>query len=398
MMPKVLFVDDDPAVLQAFRRQFRKSFQIETAPNGTEALETIDNRGPFAVIVSDMRMPGMNGVEFLKLAREWAPQTVRIMLTGNADQQTAINAVNEGSIFRFLCKPCPPEQMLAAIQAGIRQYELVTAEKELLEKTLSGSVKVLTDVLALTNPLAFGHASRVHRLVKDLCAQIKPEPAWHTLIAAMLSQIGCVTVPQRTLEKVYRGQRLTSEERDMLDAHPATGSDLVANIPRLEPVARIIAYQRKGFDGSGTPTDGVAGDRIPLGARILRVALDYDTLRTAGREEVDAFVELRAHATRYDPRVLAALENTIGFEETLEVREVPVEQLDEGMTLARDLITSTGALLVSKGQEVTCALRRRLCNFARHGQIRDRVWVLVEKRVVRGEQAALPPEKTGTPR
>ncbi len=398
MMPRVLFVDDDPSVLQAFRRQFRKSFQVETAPNGTEALEIIDTRGPFAVIVSDMRMPGMNGIEFLNLAREWAPQSVRIMLTGNADQQTAIHAVNEGSIFRFLCKPCPPEQMLAALQAGVRQYELVTAEKELLEKTLSGSVKVLTEVLALTNPLAFGHAARVHRLVKRLCARIKVEPAWHALVAAMLSQIGCVTVPQRTLEKVYRGERLTAEEREMLDAHPATGRDLVANIPRLEPVARIIAYQRKGFDGSGVPIDGVAGEEIPLGARVLRVALDYDTLRWSGLDDVDAFVELRAHAGRYDPQVLAALEAVIGFEETLEVREVALEQLEEGMTLARDITTSTGALLVSKGQEVTCALRRRLSNFARHGQIRDRVLVLVEKRVARGEGAAATTDKTETPR
>ena len=160
MTEKILCVDDEPNVLQACRRQLRKRFHIETADGGEQALQAIAGQDPYAVIVSDMRMPGMDGIQFLARAKELTPNSVRIMLTGNSDQQTAIEAVNEGNIFRFLTKPCPAESLAKAIAAGVEQYRLVTAEKELLEKTLRGSIKVLTEVLSLVNPTAFGRAAR----------------------------------------------------------------------------------------------------------------------------------------------------------------------------------------------------------------------------------------------
>ena len=244
MSEKILCVDDEPNVLQALRRQLRRQFRIETVPGGAEGLEAIAADGPFAVIVSDMRMPGMDGVQFLSAVKERAPESVRVMLTGNADQQTAINAVNEGNIFRFLTKPCPPEVLAKTLATGVRQYQLVTAEKELLEKTLQGSVKVLTDVLSLTNPIAFGRATRVRKLVNELCKELKVNRLWEYEIAAMLSQIGCVTIPSDMLGRVYEGQALDTEEAKMFEGHPTVGRDLVANIPRLENVAEFIAYSR----------------------------------------------------------------------------------------------------------------------------------------------------------
>ncbi|MFH1417727.1 MAG: response regulator, partial [Planctomycetota bacterium] len=136
MSKKILCVDDDPNILNAYRRGLRRLFEIETAEGGAEGLEAIASQGPFAVVVSDMRMPGMDGIQFLTAVKKRAPESVRIMLTGNADQQTAMDAVNEGSIFRFLTKPCPPEHLAKALTAGIEQYRLITAEKELLGKTL----------------------------------------------------------------------------------------------------------------------------------------------------------------------------------------------------------------------------------------------------------------------
>ena len=377
MNEKILCVDDDPNILQAFRRQLRKQFHIETALSGAEGLEVITSDGPFAVIVSDMRMPGMDGIQFLTAASERAPESVRIMLTGNADQQTAINAVNEGNIFRFLTKPCPPDTLAKTLAAGVRQYQLVTAEKELLEKTLRGSIKVLTDVLSLTNPTAFGHASRVRRLVQKLYRQLQVDQPWQCEIAAMLSQIGCVTVPSSILNKIHHGQTLTDDESQMLTTHPSVGRELVANIPRLEPVAEIIGYQQKCFDGSGTPSDSLAGKEIPLGARVLKVALDYDTLKWSGLTNVDAIVELRGLTECYDPDVLAALETVAGFEESFEIREVALKDLMTHMILADDVTTIDGTLLVSKGQEVTSSMRQRLRNFAHNGRIKGPIRVLV---------------------
>ena len=377
MTEKILCVDDDPSVLQAYQRGLRKQFHIDPAPGAEQALTAIDAQGPYAVVVSDMRMPGMNGIQLLSEVRQRAPNSVRIMLTGFADLQTAIEAVNEGNIFRFLTKPCPPEILAKALAAGIEQHRLVTAEKELLEKTLSGSIKVLTDVLSLTNPTAFGHASRVRRLVRTICDQLSVEKSWQFEIAAMLSQIGCVTVPQNTLEKLYHGRAPTSEEFQMLEAHPAVGRDLVANIPRLEEVAQIIAYQQKRFDGSGVPSGSVSGKQIPLGSRILKVALDYDTLKWSGLTDVDVLVELRQRPGWYDPEILAVMEAIVGFEESFEVQKVAVKDLTTQMTLAEDVTTTEGALVVSKGQEVTPSLRQRLKNFARNRNLAEPIKVLV---------------------
>ena len=149
---KILCVDDESNVLQGIKRQLRKQFHIDVAEGGQKGLEAITGNGPYAVVVSDMRMPGMDGAEFLAKVKRCAPQTVRMMLTGNSDQQTAIEAVNKGSIFRFLNKPCSTEDLVAAISDGIEQYRLITVEKEVLEQTLGGSIKILSNVLALASP------------------------------------------------------------------------------------------------------------------------------------------------------------------------------------------------------------------------------------------------------
>ncbi len=381
MSEHILCVDDDPRILQAFQRQLRKQFRITTAPSGAEGLETIASDGPFAVVVSDMRMPGMDGIQFLSQVKAQAPESVRIMLTGNADQQTAIDAVNMGSIFRFLTKPCPPETLTGALQDGIRQYQLVTAERELLGSTLRGSVKVLTDVLSLANPTAFGHASRVRQVVQKLCAQLNVEQAWQCEIAAMLSQIGCVTVPPDTLARIYHGESVKADELQMFEAHPEVGRDLVANIPRLEQVAKIIAYQQKRFDGSGNPADSVAGADIPLGARILKVALDYNTLTWSGDTDVRILAELRMRSGWYDPEILVALETIAGLEAALEVIEIGVKDLRTRMILAADVMANDGTLLIGKGQEVTPAMHQRLRNFAKTRGVVEPVYVLTQAKV-----------------
>lgn len=377
MSHKILCVDDEPHVLHAYQRGLRKLFDIETAPGGAEGLEMIASHGPFAVIVSDMRMPGMDGVQFLASVRQEAPNSVRMMLTGNADQKTAMTAVNEGNIFRFLTKPCPPEDLAKALTAGIEQYRLITAEKELLGKTLSGTIKVLNEVLSLTNPTAFGHASRVRNLVGQLCKEMNVQRTWECEIAAMLSQIGCVTIPPDILEKFCHGETLSRSETEMFQSHPEVGRTLVAHIPRLLGVSRIIACQQKCFDGSGRPDDITAGDEIPLGARILKIALDYDAARWARGDEADAITQLASHPERYDPAVFAALRAVVGVQESLRRTEISLKELVPGMLLAEDVWTSDGMVVVAKGQEVSDALCQRIRNFARHRIIVEPVFVQV---------------------
>jgi response regulator RpfG family c-di-GMP phosphodiesterase len=225
---KVLMVDDEANILDSFRRELRGKINLDTALGGEEGLRKLSQNGPYAVVVSDLRMPGMDGIEFLAKVRAAWPDTVRIMLTGYADVQNTISAVNEGHIFRFLTKPCDSVTLVKALAAGIRQYRLVTAEKELLEKTLKGSIAVLTDLLALVKPEAFARASRITQWVMQIVRELGVEQTWEFEAAAMLSQIGYVTLPDQVIKKVCRGQELTSEEAEIFSQHFRLAADLVA--------------------------------------------------------------------------------------------------------------------------------------------------------------------------
>ena len=377
MSERILFVDDDLNVLTAIKRQLRKLYDVSTAENGQAGLDLIVHAEPFTVVVADMNMPGIDGIQFLRQVKEIAPETVRMMLTGQSDMEVAVDAVNEGSIFRFLTKPCPTAVLVNSLAAGVEQYRLITAEKELLEKTLSGSVKVLSDVLALTRTKSFGHAQRVRRLVKELIASLKITDFWEIDVAAMLSQIGCVTVPDEVLLKIYKGAEVTRDERQMFLAHPAIGAELIQSIPRLENVAKIIEYQEKGFDGSGVPQDDVKGEKIPLGARLLKIALDFDQLGMSGGGQVKVLQKLMRRASLYDPRVMEALRTVIAEQLIYEVKSITVDELRPGAILGAGVKTKEGALLVPKGHEVTVTLLWRLRNFAKIGVIPNTVGVLV---------------------
>jgi response regulator RpfG family c-di-GMP phosphodiesterase len=364
MNKRILCVDDEPCVLQAYQRALRKQFIIEGALGGEEALDAIAQKGPFAVIVADMRMPGMNGIQLLVKVKETAPDTVRMMLTGNADHQTAMNAVNEGHIFRFMSKPCPPEIFAKALEAGIAQYRLITAEHELLSQTLSGSIKVMTDVLGLVNPAAFGRSSRVHRLVRQLCRSMGLRRAWLIEIAAMLSQIGCVAIPGKTLSKVFKGHELSPAEEKVFLSHPQTARDLLRHIPRLEEIVEVIVHQNDFYlSNDKIPHDARAED-IVLGSNILKLSLDWDTLIFSGMSNDLAMAELNGRKGWYNPDALAALRNVERITDNRMIQRVHVQDLLDGAVLADDVRSKTGMLLCTKGQEVTPSMRARLRNYA----------------------------------
>lgn len=378
MNERVLFVDDEKNVLDGIQRRLRKEFDVSTALGPEEGLEAVRNNGPFAVIVSDLRMPGMDGIGFLSRVREMAPESVRMVLTGYADLPSAIESVNEGHVFRFLTKPCDQETLTRVLRLGIRQYRLVMAEKELLQKTLQGSIRMLIDVLSLVNPEAFGRASRIKRHARNIALHLELPGAWRVETAAMLSQIGCVVLSEEVMRKVSKGIPLSEEEKQSFDMHPGIGGELISRIPRMQGVAEIIKFQEKGFDGSGIPTqESRRGEDTPIGARILKVVLDFDRLEGKGNPPAKALASLRKHNKPYDPSVLDALEAVLGMEAKYQKMELMVRQLRAGMVLDQDVKTKEGRLLISRGQELSRVLLSRLNSFSSAKPIQEPIRVFV---------------------
>lgn len=378
MTDKVLCVDDDVDILNTYKQQLRKEFNIETAESGEEGLKRIAGEGPYAVVVSDLRMPGMDGITFLSKVMRGYPDTVRIVLTAYADLNEAINAVNKGNVYRFLTKPCSPEMLAGALSDGLDQYRLVTAEKELLEKTLGGTIKILLEMVSMSRPAAYGRADRIRRLSKQVAKALKIDKLWQVDLAAMLSQVGCVTVPDETLQKVYARKALSPKEKMMFENHPIVGKELLVNIPRLETVAEIIGYQEKRFDGSGIPEDVVYGEDIPIGARILKVALDFDTFVTSGNSTKEALTQMYGKKGWYDPEIMSVLESVVDEEVFLDVKYVRLNEITSDMILGEDVIGMSGAVLIPRGQEVTQSLRLRLVNYAALAGIKEPIKVLVK--------------------
>ncbi len=374
---KILFVDDESNVLEGIQRQLRKTFTIETALGPKQGIESVEQHGPYAVVVSDMRMPDISGVEFLSRVQKSSPDSVRMMLTGNADLQTAIDAVNDGQIFRFLTKPCPPDSLTKALQSGLQQYRLLQGEKELLEQTLRGSIEALTDVLGLVNPEAFGRSSRVSRYVKHMAIHFKVPDVWQYEMAAMLSQIGCVILPDGVLKKVYQGQTLEGEEAQLFAQHPLIASDLLGRIPRMQEVSAMISFQEKHFDGTGFPHDEIQGDAIPLASRLLKVALDFDALDATGMDKAQAYEELTQRAGWYDPAALEALKLAFLTEMGFEEKQLKVRELTENMLFAEELRGTNDLLLMAKGQSVTQTVIARLENYLRMGHMEEPIKMLV---------------------
>ncbi len=361
---KVLVVDDEPKLLAAIKRTLHGRFYIDVARSGKEGLEKIKQSQDYAVVVSDLKMPIMDGIQFLSRVKEISPDTIRIMLTGFAELDTAIEAVNSGNVFRFLTKPCSTETLAAAIEAGLEQYKLIRSEKELLERTLRGCIKLLTEVLSLTNPEAFGRSSRIARWVVWIARELGYKELWKIETAALLSQLGCLLVPEETILKVYKGKPLSDEERQLMDMHSSVAAHLIRHIPRLESIATIIEYQDKHFDGTGFPVDGVKGDKIPLESRILKLAVDFEQLLTVGHTASESMQIIKGREGVYDPGLFPALEKIVHIYENYKKVEVNINGLKEDMIVAENVKSVDGRLLIRAGHEMTESLIQRLKNFA----------------------------------
>ncbi|OQX20340.1 MAG: hypothetical protein BWK76_01830 [Desulfobulbaceae bacterium A2] len=377
MPTKLLFVDDDADLLASFKRLLPRHWQTVTADSPKLALELLHNQEPFAVIVSDMQMPGMNGIELLNRSKEISPDTVRILLTGHADLHTAIAAVNTGDIFRFLTKPCEGDILVSALHSAIGQYQLVVAERELLEETLMGIVRVLSQILGLVNPAAQGRANRMRRFCKHIASRMHLPKPWQYEMAALLSQLGCLTIPPAVMASALAGRELSPTERQMLEQHPVSGAKLLLRIPRMEHIAGMVAEQNTVRNDGTAPRELAVNNPELLGAQILRLTAALDLLLTPGLAPDRALAQLRGQHDIHHPELVEALSDfDFGLDNMVSLRVHPRE-LTTSMVLDEDLCTRDGQLLATRGERITEPLLAGIDNYSRSIGLREPVAVLV---------------------
>jgi response regulator RpfG family c-di-GMP phosphodiesterase len=374
--PRILFVDDDPLALEGLSRSVYREFKADLAEGPEAGLEKVKNDGPYLVVISDMRMPVMDGAEFLSRVRTLAPDCIRVMLTGYADTEAAMRAVNEGRIFRFLNKPVTAEDLAQTLRACVAQYDLMLREKELLEKTLAGAIRVLSEVLHLANPVAFNKGARICQHVRHIAGKLCLSDTWQYEIAAMLSELGCLTLTPDLLEAIHAGKPLTPEHEKRYSQHPQIAHDLLARIPRLELVADMILQQKD------VPTDlprslSPAAESVRRGAQMLKVSLAFDCLLSTGSERQEALLELSRNPVEYNAQMVAALGDFRLSRGPTELRPVDVGDLRHGMILNENLRSTTGMLLAAKGHEVSNALLNTVRNFIENGTLNGTVLVTV---------------------
>jgi response regulator RpfG family c-di-GMP phosphodiesterase len=392
---KVLLVDDDTNLLDTFRRILRKEFKVDTAAGPMEGLQKLNKSGPYAVVVADKKMPKMDGVKFLSHVKELFPDTVRVMLTGHSDMQAPIDAINSGHIFRFLTKPCAREDLIHTLNAAIEQYRLITGEKKLLKETLTGTVQVLMEILGLTNVEAIGRAGRIKRFVRNVAIHMGEMDVWLYENAAMLSQIGCVTLPEKVLKKIRTGDKLDAEELQLFNQHPFIAADILRKIPRMEEVARIISYQEKHFNGRGLPADKIKGKDIPLGSRILKLVLDYDLYINRGMSRRQALLKMadKKERERYDPQVYRAFVEILQAEEQYQVRDMELNELLPYMVIMEDIFTLNGSKLISGGNEVTETIAEKLLRMDETYGVKQPVKVLIPpQKIIDKKRQTVQPE------
>ena len=349
---RVLFVDDEPNVLASIRRQLRKVCDVHTAGSGDEALRLLKELGPVALVVSDMRMPGMTGAELLTKIQASYPDTVRMVLSGQADLESTIAAVNDGQIYRFLTKPCSEDALQKAVRAGIDQYQLITTRQELLEKTLQGLVETLNDILGLTNPVARRRTARVRQYAAAIAGALRFPMPWDLRLATLLSQLGCITLPEAILDKLYAGEPLSDDEQRLYARHPEVAAALIGRIPQLDSVAAMIGRQQR-VNFSELPTDVATWDTKTTATVILAVATSLDELLASGDQPATALQRLEQSLPGLPKAVLTAVRSVHLHSAYMDVRIVEFGELALGMVLDEDVVTDAGTTLMFRGEEVT---------------------------------------------
>jgi len=416
--PVILLVDDEPNVLSALRRLLRPhGYTILTAGNGPDALALLQVEA-IDLVVSDMRMPEMSGAQLLTEVRKQWPDTLRLLLTGYAEISSAISAINDGGIYRYISKPWNDEELCSALYQALelrglqrertrlevlthaqnealhelnatledkvqqRTEELQIANQELslamekLKKTFFTTVQVLSNLIEMRAPVLAGHSRRVADVGRKIAEKmgLGPDLTHEILLAGLLHDVGKIGYPDTLFGKPLN--KMTGDEAGLARKHPLNGAAALMSLPDMRGVADIIRSHHERWDGQGFP-DTLAGENIPLGARIIALANDYDgaqigtiSTKKMNIDEAKAYV-IEGRKFRYDPAVVDAFSELIGRipRKPILERRLSGNELEIGMVLSRDLFSPDGMLLLATEYLLDEVLIKQVREFeAAHGK------------------------------
>lgn len=400
MSGTLLLVDDEDNILKSLRRLLRpEGYTIFTANSGKQGLEILANE-TVDIVISDMRMPEMDGAAFLEQVSQRWPDIIRILLTGFSDISSTVAAINKGAIYKYLSKPWEDNDITLSIRRALelkfsekerRRLEKLTQRQnaelkelnatleqkvqqrtrevsdalkaletthESLKNSYTNSVKIFANLIEMRERSAAGHARRVADLAHRIAANMgmKKTDVQDVLFAGLLHDIGKIGLSDKVITKSFHN--MDQAERLEVIKHPVIGQGVLMSLDALQGTAKLIRSHHERYDGKGFP-DGLSADAIPLGARILAVANDYDALQIGtlwsqkmSAEEAQVYIH-RHSGSYYDPNVVKVFESL----EDTQLRKVNAEReynlktkdLRGGMVLSRDLLTNDGVLLLSKG-------------------------------------------------
>ncbi len=372
---RVLFVDDDPALLQGLKRKFHKEFDLTVAESALEGVRCLEKKGPFSVVVSDQNMPQVKGTTFLAKIAKHFPLTVRVLFTGNNDQETAVSAVNDGAVFKFLNKPCTSDEILEVVKQAHAHHLMLKNERLILEETLTGSINLLTDMLSMTHPKAFQRANLVHTWAVKAAKFLDIDDVWELEVASKLWPLSYLLLPDDLIAKRNAGEDLNTEDHKLLAASYLSISQLLNNIPRVSEISRILLLS---CDGA---CQAVAPEARPKSALLLQLLINasfYADLRT-GSVELKHLDKLSNGLAPVSQSIFALLRGILSDQTDASnavLKEVEAFYLLEGDVLVEDLHDSSGRLLLAAGQNVTKSVISKLEQINRHQKITNKVKIV----------------------
>ena len=400
---KILCVDDEPNILSALRRLFRaKGYHVQIALGGDEGLSLMEEE-KFDLVISDMRMPEMDGAKFLELVRQRWPDCIRILLTGYSDIQSIVAAVNGGEIHRYIAKPWDENDIVMVVRQALERKFLmdekirleklaqeqneqlrllnISLEDKVLERTAKlksaneklkdsfiTSIKVFSSLIEMRGGKLVGHSRQVAYLARKIAnhMQMTATEVQDVFVAGLLANIGKIGFTDELLDIPVT--QLTAEQLRQYHKHTLRAEQVLTPFEDLQIVSKILRSQHERFDGTGYP-DGLSREAILPGARILAVAVDYDALQTGitanrkmSAEEAQGMI-IRNEGSRYDPKVIASFKHVLNPQTTI-VREddfeVPIKSLCKGMVLSADLYSHDGVLLLPAEYVLTDSLVQKI--------------------------------------